>query len=45
MNVNTEEDGTYNAFWLIQTTTAHGNYQIIVQQGDSRAEIFFTVHE
>ena len=45
MNVNTEEDGTYNALWLIQTTTAHGNYQIIVQLGDSRAEIFFTVHE
>lgn len=45
MNVNTEEDGTYNALWKIQRTTAHGNYQIIVQQGDSRAEIFFTVHE
>ncbi|NMJ86760.1 MAG: hypothetical protein EX285_02800 [Thaumarchaeota archaeon] len=45
MNVNTEEDGTYNALWLIQTTSARGNYQIVVQQGDSRAETFFTVHE
>jgi 5-hydroxyisourate hydrolase-like protein (transthyretin family) len=43
MSANTKEDGTYSALWLIQKTAIPGNYKVIIQQGDSRAEVFFAV--
>lgn len=43
MSANTKEDGTYSALWLIQKTAAPGTYKVIIQQGDSRAEVFFAV--
>jgi hypothetical protein len=43
MSANTKEDGTYSALWLIQKAAAPGTYKVIIQQGDSRAEVFFAV--
>ncbi|MEM3117691.1 MAG: hypothetical protein QW136_04715 [Nitrososphaerales archaeon] len=43
MSANTKEDGTYSALWLVQKTAAPGTYKVIVQQGESRVEAFFSV--
>lgn len=43
MSANTREDGTYSALWLVPQQGAVGTYQVIVQQGESRVQVFFAV--